>query len=106
MIISASSSYRISVRLYGGRSSLALCGSITQVITVSCVQTWYYFLKYRQDVWYIKVLVSNYTETHDIEESYIYLRSALSLLLIPSIRFLSLIQVSLNDSINLHRLFH
>ncbi|KAF8165087.1 hypothetical protein B0H34DRAFT_222439 [Crassisporium funariophilum] len=25
---------------------------------VSCVQTWYYFFKYQQDVWYIKALVS------------------------------------------------
>ncbi|PPQ75535.1 hypothetical protein CVT26_012525 [Gymnopilus dilepis] len=25
---------------------------------VSFVQTWYYFMKYRQDVWYIKTLVS------------------------------------------------
>ncbi|KAF8803764.1 hypothetical protein BYT27DRAFT_7214366 [Phlegmacium glaucopus] len=26
---------------------------------VSCVQTWYYFFKYRQDVWYIKALVAS-----------------------------------------------
>ena len=38
---------------------------------VSCVQTWYYFFKYRQDVWYIKALVSNYTEIPPVLESYL-----------------------------------
>ena len=46
--------------------------------------------------------MSNCTEIHGIDKSYIFLRSALSLRLIRSIRFLSLIQVSLNDSNNLH----